>query len=78
MRSTTDGAVFSGATPAEVVAAMAAASFALDEQQDVRVFMARTAMRLRGLQGVSIRSTTPEDFLADLQIIGMIKQVPGR
>lgn len=68
---TTDGAVFEGDTPEALVEAMNAASFA--EQRDVKHFMAQTAMRVRQMTGVSVRSTTAAAFVEDLLNQGYLK-----
>lgn len=72
-----DGSRYSGATPREVVQAMAEASFNDDEKRDLPTFMGRTAIRVRRFQGVSLPADTPERFLAALVEHGILKPAPS-
>ncbi len=66
-----DKAVYEGATAADVVRDMRAQSFE-NPRMELTAFMRRTAATASAWVKAPVRADTPENFLADLQAVGVL------
>lgn len=72
---TLDGMAFGGATFGEVVAQMRANAFGGSDSDGVRGYMKQVAKRVWDWSAKTVRISTPEMFLSDMNEHGMLKLV---